>query len=121
MPEIGKDLKIPLDILKEFGGSTRIIEKLKWRGMWPIDARIRQQIEAQIPQIRSNEMVSKQFEYALVYKGKNLEEDMKALGISNVNPLIVKKWLIGIPVPWRYLLKMKIDYQKFDVVLTPKM
>lgn len=114
------EIKIPLDILTEFRRSARIIEKLQWCGMWPIDARLRHQIEEQLPKIQLNANITKNFEYALLYKGKNLKADMEALGLSNANPSIVKKRLIGIPIPWRYLSKMKIDPKKFDVVMTPK-
>lgn len=120
MPEILKDVKIPVEILKEFKGSARIIERLKWRGIWPIDERFRHRIEEQLPQLR-NANLSKNYEYALVYKGKNFEADFKNLGLANVNPVIIKKWLVGIPVPWRYLQKMNIDHQGFEVILTPKM
>ncbi len=120
MPDI-QELKIPYDILKQFQGSVRIVEKLRWRGIWPIDPLMRKRIEEQLPQIRSSATISKNYEWALVYKGRTLEEDLKRLGITEINPVIIKKWLIGIPVPWRLLQNMKIDYKKFDVVLTPKM
>lgn len=120
MPEI-KELKIPVEILKEFKGSTRIIERLRWRGIWPIDQILRHRIEEQLQQLRTSELVKKNYEFALVYKGRNLEADMRVLGISSVNPIIIKKWLVGIPVPWRYLAKMNLDYKKFDVIMTPKL
>lgn len=120
MPDI-QELKIPYDILKQFKGSVRVIEKLRWRGLWPIDQLLRYRIEEQLPQIRSASTIAKNYEWALVYKGKTIEEDLKKLGIAEVNPVMIKKWLIGIPVPWRLLQNMKIDHQKFDVVLTPRM
>lgn len=117
-----KDLVIPREMLNEFKVSVRVIDKRKWAGMWPVDARIHKLFEHRFPKLYANTTFRENYDLALVHRGKNLKKDIGKLGLELDQSKVFDRVIInGIPVPWTLLKKMDIDHKKFDVVFTPKM
>ncbi len=124
MPEIKRDLVIPKELLMEFKGSVRVIDRLRWRGIWPVDARVRQRIEEYMTHLRKSELLLNKYDLVLVYKGKENVISNKYLGLDDMEVKIVKWPLQGIPVPWKLLRdfvdKAKINPLQYELIYTPK-
>lgn len=116
-----KDLVIPREMLNEFRVSVRVIDKKHWIGLWPIDVGMHKIFEKQFPTLYRNESFRKNYDLAMVYKGRNIKSDLSKLKIDVSKTRTYDGTIInGIPVPWYLLRRMELDYKKFDFVFTPK-
>ncbi|PKQ63132.1 hypothetical protein BZG02_10240 [Labilibaculum filiforme] len=53
--------------------------------------------------------------------GVKIKKDFSKLGLVSVEGRIISRIpLCGLLIPWRWLKNAKIDYRKFDMILTPK-
>ena len=121
MPKFQKDLVIPHELLNEFKVTVREFDKKHWQGIWPVDADIRHIFEKRFPELYANEKFVKNFDLAMVYKGRRLDKDLDKLGFKVSRDRLIPRIIInGIPVPWYILRRLDLDHRKFDFVFTPK-
>jgi len=122
MPKFTRDLVIPRELLNEFQVNVRVFDKKRWAGMWPVDARVRHIFEERFPELFASKEFVKNYDLAMVYKGRNLNKDMAKMDLDVSKHEIIPRIIInGIPVPWYILRRMSINHRKFDFVFTPKM
>lgn len=121
MPRFKKDLVIPQELLNEFRVTIRVIDKKHLAGMWPVDARIQKIFHGRFPRLYANENIMKNYDLALVYKGRRLKKDLEKLDLD-LNKIRIEEDIIinGIPVPWTILRKLNINHRKFDLIYAPK-
>jgi len=121
MPKFQRDLVIPHELLNEFKVTVREFDKKHWQGIWPVDANIRKIFEKRFPELYADEKFVKNYDLAMVYKGRRLEKDFNKMGFKLEREKIIPRIIInGIPVPWYILRRLDLDYRKFDFVFTPK-
>lgn len=121
MPRFEKDLVIPKELLNEFRVTVRVIDKKHLAGMWPVDARIQKIFQERFPRLYENDSILRNYDLAMVYKGRKLKSDLKKLHLDFEKLKIRDDIIInGIPVPWTILRKLNINHRRFDLIYTPK-
>lgn len=109
-----------MDLAKLFDEQEfRIIKDLHLIGIYPIESTLLQQLLKRNLKFSRARNIADKYNFALHYKGRDLEKDLKELGISSKVPRITEGVIInGIPADVRVLKEAGLKFRKFDLVVT---